>query len=273
MRPCSRLLPLLLLALLGAGCPSIPNPFAGGDEEGGIRTRQGIDSPGGINFGDRSSPERAVEDSPERQAAMREARDRQLAARMNQRGQVALVRTEYEKAAEEFHGAVRLAPDVAAYHNNLGTALYRNGQIRESLAVYARAMEIDPENVVIRVNVANALRQLEQYQDATVQYHAALEFDPTHAPAHLELGKLYLRTGDYENAAYRIDRALELDPGYNEAIVARVILRHQRNEFREAWEDIQTLDRRGILIDEELRRAVMEGVRRERARERYQPVH
>ncbi len=255
-----RILLVLILTPALAGCVSIPNPFGGGAPDGADQA---------LSDERESSPPSSGKD----EAALRQARDLKMAAKMNQRGQVALVREQYEKAVEEFYGAVTLAPEVAAYHNNLGTALYRNGQIRESLPVFARAMEIDPENVVIRVNLGNALRQLEQYQDATTQYHAALDLDPSHAPAHYELGKLYLRTRDWENAQYRLDRALELDPGYNEVLAARVILHVQMKQFEKAWGDIQTLDRRGKLVNDDLRRTVMEGLERERARQRYQPVH
>ena len=47
-------------------------------------------------------------------------------------------------AIAQFSEAVRLKPDYAKAHNNLGILLYRQGRTREAVAHFAEAARLDP---------------------------------------------------------------------------------------------------------------------------------
>ena len=56
--------------------------------------------------------------------------------------------------------AVRLIPDSAETHNNLGTGLWFKGTPEEAISQFRRALEIDPNHVSARENLSSALNAL-----------------------------------------------------------------------------------------------------------------
>jgi Flp pilus assembly protein TadD len=50
--------------------------------------------------------------------------------------------------------ALRLKPDFAEAHNNLGTALHRMGRIEEAISQYQEALRLKPESEEARANLA-----------------------------------------------------------------------------------------------------------------------
>ena len=51
----------------------------------------------------------------------------------------------YVEAVEHLTQAVKLDPDSAAAHNNLGVALQRQGKFQKAQGHFTRALQIDPD--------------------------------------------------------------------------------------------------------------------------------
>jgi tetratricopeptide (TPR) repeat protein len=85
---------------------------------------------------------------------------------------------QYEPAMREFEAAVRLDPAYAAAHNNLGAMQHLVGQLDAAAASYRRAFTIDPENADAHNNLGRLLTQEGQYGAAVVQFEAALRLTP-----------------------------------------------------------------------------------------------
>ena len=58
-----------------------------------------------------------------------------------------------------FESAIRLRPNHAQSHNNLGVVLRSLGRDAEAIAEFRRAVALDPANAEARANLAAALRQ------------------------------------------------------------------------------------------------------------------
>lgn len=105
------------------------------------------------------------------------------------------------EAIPEYQAALRLNPDSAIIHNNLGSALQETGRTTEAIAEYQFALRLDPEYADARRNLANALRAPA----------------PDSAEAHYGLGVDLSNAGRLTAAIAEFEAALRLRPEYAEA--------------------------------------------------------
>jgi len=62
-----------------------------------------------------------------------------------------------DEAISQFQEAIRLKPDDAEAHNNLGTALGMKGQTDEAISQFQEALRLKPDYAEARSNLAYAL--------------------------------------------------------------------------------------------------------------------
>ena len=151
-----------------------------------------------------------------------------------------------------FREAIRLRPDFAEAHNNLGLLLIQAGDDQGGIAALREAVRISPGYADARANLgaaltptdaAEAIRELEkavalapnsvkaQFNLAVAygsspnhgpareieQLRKVLELAPTFARAHLGLGKALLREGKVDEAVGELREAARLEPKSGEA--------------------------------------------------------
>jgi tetratricopeptide (TPR) repeat protein len=83
-------------------------------------------------------------------------------------------------AIAQYEMALRIDPDHARAHANLGLALANSGgHLQEAISQYEAALRIDPDLAEAHFNLGNALLQAPgRMPDAIVQYEAALRLSP-----------------------------------------------------------------------------------------------
>ena len=128
--------------------------------------------------------------------------------------------------------AIRIRPDVAAFHNSLGNELLALGQPERSCLCFEQALHLQPGYAEAYVNFGNALQALGRPEEAEFCYAKALELNPGLAEAHNNLGNARTARGLVEAALACFERAIELKPDYAEARVnlAGALLRLRRPE-------------------------------------------
>jgi tetratricopeptide (TPR) repeat protein len=83
------------------------------------------------------------------------------------------------EAIAEFEAAVRLRPDYADAHNNLGNALAETpGRLADAIAEYKAALRIEPDHPKAHINLGDALAQTGRMAEAIAEYEAALRLRP-----------------------------------------------------------------------------------------------
>lgn len=112
-------------------------------------------------------------------------------------GLIALKLQEFELASEHFAEALALRPDVADYHNNLGTALTELWRPEEALAAYRRATELDPHHPTAQRNLLYLINLLPEY-GAEVRYREHCRWADRHAPARVGSQRRYANARDPE---------------------------------------------------------------------------
>jgi Flp pilus assembly protein TadD len=84
-------------------------------------------------------------------------------------------------ALRHFMDAVRLDPDNAEAHNNLGIVQVRRGLVDEAIGHFRRATAVKPDFAFAHWNLGMALRQSSRNAEAVASLQRALQIDPENA--------------------------------------------------------------------------------------------
>jgi tetratricopeptide (TPR) repeat protein len=145
----------------------------------------------------------------------------------NNLAQVLFQSGRFDEAIAECQKALKIKPDLAAAHNNLGVALIRSKQgggtdlrqksIDEAIGHYRAALQIKPDFMQARSNLGNALLQKGQVDEAIAQFRKALEVDAQYAEAEFSLGKAFWQKREVNEAIAHYQKTVEISPEYAEA--------------------------------------------------------
>src|SRR5262249_1839464 len=124
----------------------------------------------------------------------------------------------WEAAVAAYREAIRLRPDLAEAHNNLGATLYddRNGEEAADDALHAPSGR--KHNLAdAHYHRRNALGEQGRSEAAVAAYREALRLRPDDPEAHSNLGAALHDQGKWEAAAAEFREALRLRPDDPEA--------------------------------------------------------
>jgi tetratricopeptide (TPR) repeat protein len=113
--------------------------------------------------------------------------------------------------------AVRLLPDDAGVHHNLGNAFARLGRFDDAVSSYRRAVVLNPNFAEAYNHLAQALMNLGQFSEALERCHRAIDLKPGFVEAHDNRGTAMLALGRLDEAQASYQQAIALDPGFAEA--------------------------------------------------------
>ncbi len=110
--------------------------------------------------------------------------------------------------------AIRITPDYAEAHNNLGVALEAQGRLDEAIASYRHAVRAMPDYLNAHFNLGNALAAVGRPDQAAESYRRALQLNPDDAEIHNALGIALAAQGKTPDALMSFERALHIAPRY-----------------------------------------------------------
>jgi protein O-mannosyl-transferase len=123
----------------------------------------------------------------------------------------------YEEAMDSYKQALRIKPDWAEAHNNLGLVLNELGQKEEALSHFREALRFDPSLAEAHNGLGQVFSQQGKFDLAVEHYSRALEANPEYAEAHNNLGNVLSQQGKIDLALEHYNRAIQLKPEYAEA--------------------------------------------------------
>ena len=117
-----------------------------------------------------------------------------------------------EEAVEAYRKAIKLDPESASAHYNLGSYLVRSGKFVEGERHLRIALKKSP-NTQTYTGLGIALWQMGRTDEAIANLQAAIEADPTNATAHQKLAEVLESLGRADEARREIEMAKALDAG------------------------------------------------------------
>jgi tetratricopeptide (TPR) repeat protein len=126
----------------------------------------------------------------------------------------ALLQRRPEAAAAHFREAIRLDPQLAKAHYNLGLALAALQRVDDAIAAYEQALAVHPDFVPAHFNLATLLAQLHRTGEAIPHFRRALEVDPNFAAAHYNLALALVSDGRPAEADHHFTAAVQLEPEF-----------------------------------------------------------
>jgi tetratricopeptide (TPR) repeat protein len=99
-----------------------------------------------------------------------------------------------EDAISSYKEVLKLDPDYAPAHINLGTLYYSQSDYDLAEGHYRKAIECDPRYSLAYFDLGNVLDETQRLEEAIAAYKVALLLAPTYADAHYNLALAYERS-------------------------------------------------------------------------------
>ena len=108
--------------------------------------------------------------------------------------------------------AIRLSPSLPQAHNNLGLALAQVGQQSEAVAAFQEALRLDPDYAAPHANIADLLAAQGVTAEAFAHYERAIQLDSRAGLARMNYAITLAQTGRVDEAIGHARAAVDLDP-------------------------------------------------------------
>lgn len=132
-------------------------------------------------------------------------------------GAALLRKNDVDGAIKELMRSLQIDPNDAAAHQNFGRALVLKKKIPEAAAHFLKAIELKPDYSQAHFRLGELLFNSGRIDAAIAQYQQAIDIEPEYAAFHSSLGNALLRKGEAEAAAAEFERTLQIRPDYAQA--------------------------------------------------------
>ncbi|OWK40611.1 tetratricopeptide repeat-containing sulfotransferase family protein [Fimbriiglobus ruber] len=110
--------------------------------------------------------------------------------------------------------ATRLAPENVDYWDDLAGVYWANDGAADAMAAWERVLALAPRRVAARTSLGWALQEDGRQAEAAECYRLALGVQPDYAPAHLNTGVLHEEKGEMTEAEAAYREAIRLQPSF-----------------------------------------------------------
>ena len=124
----------------------------------------------------------------------------------------------YDAAIESYEQAIRINPNFADAHYNLGNAMKEIGNLRQAIESYRASLEINPNDTEVLLNCGNALKSYGDFDQAIEIYSQALQLDPNSTAAQANMDKAVEEKTDIDKQVSTYARMSNLEIGSAEMV-------------------------------------------------------
>jgi tetratricopeptide (TPR) repeat protein len=160
-----------------------------------------------------------------------------------------------ERARDNLERAISIAPDPASY-SNLGTIHYSEGRFAEAAAAYQAAIKLRPNRALYHRNLGDVYQKIGRPSDARSEYQQALGLteealgvNPNDARVMAQLAVLEAKLGRRGDAERHISRAMVINPANPEILFQRAAVSSLLGETTAALEAVSEAVARGFGVD------------------------
>ena len=115
--------------------------------------------------------------------------------------------------------ALRLDPKLALSNAHLGLVLHKEGQLSDGLVWLKKAVELEPGNVDFWQWLAELYDEMEESTESIPCWERVVALDPDRASAHLSLGWALQDESQFAEAREHYDAAIQLQPDFAAAFL------------------------------------------------------
>src|SRR5215831_347653 len=119
---------------------------------------------------------------------------------------------DYERAADAYRSILKLNPDLAEAHQNLGLVYYVQTKNLDAIESFQKALQRKPDLLGANLFLGMAWLGMNQYEKAIAPLKKALLLSPSERTAYLNLGLSYVETGRYDQAIQILQKGTEQFP-------------------------------------------------------------
>jgi Flp pilus assembly protein TadD len=138
-----------------------------------------------------------------------------------------------------FRAALRIAPDCAEAHANLGLVLEKTGATGESEACYRRSIALNWSYAETHLNLGAFLAKHKRFDEAEASYDRAILLNPRSPVAWSNLGVLYACMKREEDAERCFRTAMHLDGNYGTARFNLSYVQLRQGRYAEGWRSLE----------------------------------
>ncbi len=138
------------------------------------------------------------------------------------------------EAAKAFREVLRLDPQSAGAHYNLGLALLHLGMNDEAVKSLQRAAELQPMTPEVHIAHARALAAKGHFEESIKAYRRGLSMAPEEIEAAFELGMLLARVKAHREAYAAFDEVAKREPGNARAVLMQAKMLALLERYRAA---------------------------------------
>lgn len=137
-------------------------------------------------------------------------------------------------AAETLRKIVVLEPSAQAY-SNLGSVLFRLGEVGQALRYYVKSIRKKPDYEVAYYNLGNLLKDQLKYSWAIKCYEKSVELGRSKASVYNNLGNTLVEKGEYDRAEAFLLEVLAERPDVTEIRYNLGLMYIRRRNFEKGW--------------------------------------
>ena len=138
---------------------------------------------------------------------------------------------QFEKAEKQYDHCLKLRPNFAEAHCNLGVIHHLQGHLKQAIAAYEQAAAFAPNLKLVHDHLAMAYSdQATQIKDqgdtqlAIQLYERALAYSPRYVRAVYNVGVANAELGQHDKAIFMYNMAIALEPSFAEAYNTLAVL-------------------------------------------------
>ena len=127
--------------------------------------------------------------------------------------------------------AIKMSPNFAGAHINLGGLLKDIGKLQEAEMLTRKAITLNSDLAAGHLTLGNILKEMGKLEEAELSYSEAIKLKPEYADAYLSLGILLRDIGQLTDAEKSTSKAIKLKPDLAKAYDILGLIHLQKSEY------------------------------------------
>jgi len=129
--------------------------------------------------------------------------------------------------------------EFAETHFEQGNTLYNEGQVKQAITCYNKALELHPDMLPARFNLGVALGNQEQFQQAVKELTQVVADEAGHAEAYNSLGFVYGQMGEHTKAIASFEKAVAIRTDFAQAHHNLGMELLKQGDYPRGWEECE----------------------------------